>query len=249
MIRIIARLDIKSNYLIKGKQFEGLRKIGDPSSFAENYYNKEVDEIFLIDNVASLYGKTFQLELLNNISKKTFIPITAAGGIDNLTVAKKIFKNGADKIAINSCLIHNLSLLDEFVEYFGSSNIVASIEAKKKNDTWEIYSLGGREKSNIDINEWIKKLALKKPGELLITSIDNDGMHEGFDIDLIKRINNLTDIPLIVSGGFGEMKHIDELLENCSLSAITIGSAFHYNKISIFDIKEHLYKKGYQIRL
>ena len=147
MIRIISRLDIKSRNLIKGKQFEGLRKLGDPKSYAVNYYEEGIDEIFLIDNVASLYRKNFEINLLDDISKKILIPITAAGGIDDLEIAKSIFKYGADKIAINSNIINNLSLLEDLVNYFGSSNIIVSIEAKKNNKSWEIYSLGGREKS------------------------------------------------------------------------------------------------------
>ena len=249
MIRIISRLDIKSRNLIKGKQFEGLRKLGDPKSYAVNYYEEGIDEIFLIDNVASLYRKNFEINLLDDISKKILIPITAAGGIDDLEIAKSIFKYGADKIAINSNIINNLSLLEDLVNYFGSSNIIVSIEAKKNNKSWEIYSLGGREKSNISIENWIENISSKLPGEIYITSIDYDGMQNGFCINLFKKVNRLTNIPIIVGGGFGQISHIDELLENCQISAVTIGSALHNNSLKIMDLKEHVYKKGFKVRI
>lgn len=236
-MRIIPRIDIKNNHLIKGINFEGLRKLGDPEMFIKKYYNEGCHEILISDVVASLYGRNHLFDFVKKITKEIFIPVTIIGGIRNIDDIKNALNSGADKVGLNTAIVNDLSLLSSSIKYFGESNIVVSIEAKNLNNKWEIYTNSGREKTNIDIFDWIDEVQKIGCGEILITSIDSDGGLNGFDKKLFlnlskKKINK----PLILSGGFASETHIIEFKKHFNNDAISIGSAFHYGNLKVRDI-------------
>ena len=239
--RLIGRLDIKSEYVIKGIQMEGLRKIGDPLSIAFDLYKQGIDELIFIDAVASLYGRNNLFDIIDKACKQIFIPITIGGGIRSLQDIENALYSGADKVAINSAAVRNEKLIVEASKAYGSQAIIGSIEAKKINSEWKIYIDSGREPTGIDALQWSKHLEALGVGELLVTSIDCDGTKKGFDEELCCQISSLVDIPVIVGGGCGRLSHLDSLLEKSnSIDAISIASMFHYNLASVKDTKDRL---------
>jgi len=237
--RIIARLDIKGPNLIKGVRLEGLRIVGDPNFFAEKYYNSGADELIYMDSVASLYGRNPLGALIEKASRNIFIPITVGGGIRSVQDARDILRSGADKIAINTAAVKNPGLIRQLAESFGSQSIVASIEAKRTDKNgWEVYVEGGREKTGIDVIDWVKFCESEGAGELLVTSIDNEGTRRGFEVDLYQAISKTTSIPMIASGGFGKIDDATEVVEVGRVDAIAIADAVHYNRVSLGDVRE-----------
>jgi cyclase len=247
-IRIISRLDIKNGFVIKGIQMEGLRKLGDPKEFATNYFNNGIDEILIIDTVASLYQRELLHNVINEITNKIFCPITVGGGIRSIDDARNLFKHGADKIAVNSILFKNQNLLKQLVSEFGSEAIVLSIEAKKIKDRYHAYFNSGRDDSNFELNEWIKLCLESKPGQLLLTSVDNDGTQKGLDLSLLNYINFLN-IPIIISGGFGKLDDLETILKFDAVNAIAVGKSFHSGMIRIPEVKMKIFNLGYDVRL
>ena len=249
-LRIVARLDIKNENLIKGIHLEGLRKLGDPNKFAKEYYDDGVDEIIYMDSVASLYGRNSLENILEKTVKNVFVPITAGGGIRTVNDARKMLLNGADKVAINSAAIKNPKLVSELANTFGSQSIVVSIEAKNIGDNkWEAYIDNGREKTGKDVFEWIEQSISLGAGEILITSIDRDGTSRGFDLDLVKNISNFSSVPTIVSGGMGKLSDLEKMVKNENVNAVAIASFIHYKKMKISEIKETLNQVTDRIRI
>ena len=237
--RIIARLDIKGKKLIKGIRFEGLRVIGDAVDFAEKYYLTGVDEILYIDAVASLYGRNSLYDILSETSKRIFVPITAGGGIKSIEDAKSLISNGADKVAVNTGLVENISLAKSLVKVFGSQCIVASIQAKRDpNLGWEVMKASGRERTGKKVIEWIKDLQSHGVGEILITSVDMDGLCKGIDKQLIEVCSKVCKIPLIVGGGFAHEEEVNRVIMNPKISGVSIGASFHKDKLSIKNLKK-----------
>ncbi len=246
-MRIISRLDIKNEFLIKGLSLEGLRKLGNPNDFAEKYYKQGADELLYIDSVASLYSRDGIFELLKRATKNIFIPLTVGGGINSVEIANEYFSSGADKIFINTGAVKNPQLINNLVNRFGSANICLSIEAKKiEKNYWNVFTSSGRDNSNLNVIDWVKESTKRGVGEILITSVDNDGFENGFDYDLIDNVLDVTHVPVIASGGFGKLKHLEKL--NKDLSGIAVGSALHYEKINIEDIKKYLTLIGVETR-
>lgn len=239
-LRIIPRLDIKGKNLIKGINLEGLRVVGDPNDFAKKYYEQGADELIFMDNVASLYGRNNLYNVIHEATKNVFIPITVGGGIRSIKDANKVLRAGADKIAINTAAVKNPNIISQLSKIFGSQCIVVSIEAKKvDNNQWEVYTLNGRERTGINLIDWIKKIIDCGAGEILLTSVDKDGTKEGFDLDLIKLSSKLCNIPLIVCGGCGSLKDIINLKKKkFNIDGIGLGTVLHYEKIKINDAKK-----------
>ncbi len=236
-MRIIARLDIKNNFVIKGINLEGLRKIGSPVEIASKYYKQNIDEIIFIDAVASLYRRNNLFEIINESSRNIFVPITIGGGIRNLKDIELALNSGADKVAINSYATENPNFIKTAVNNFGSSSIVSYIEAKETSEKkWEVYKYNGREKTNIDLSNWIDKVQSLGCGEILLTSINHEGLQKGFDIDMINSIKNKTYVPLIVSGGCGNIQDIINLKKNYKHSSVALASVLHYGKLKIKDL-------------
>ncbi len=238
-MRAIARIDIKNNYVIKGINLEGLRKVGDPELIIKDYYNNHIDELLILDSVASLYGRNNLYDIISKITEDIFIPITLGGGIRSLKDIENSLNSGVDKVAINSKAIEDPNFLKEAVSNFGESTIVVNIEAKKiGQDTWEPYKFCGREKTNLSLDYWIEKVQEMGCGEILLTSIDQEGTESGFDIELIEKAHDKIFKPLIVSGGCGNLEHIKEVNDKFDNTSVALASVLHYKKLKIFDIKE-----------
>lgn len=247
--RIIARIDIKNEFVIKGIHLEGLRKVGDPIDFAEKYYDQGVDEIIFMDAVASLYGRNNLFHIIEKACKKVFIPITIGGGIRSIQDIDSALKSGADKITINTQAVKSPQLIKEASRIYGSQCIVGSIEAKKKGSSWEVYVDNGREETGLDVLEWAKTLQDLGIGELLITSIDQEGTKSGFDEQLIEKICKNVHLPLIISGGAGNLNHISTISKYNEINAIALASILHYNIATISEIKKIMIKDGINVRL
>ena len=248
-LRIIARLDIKAPYLIKGIQLEGVRKLGIPNHYALKYYNENVDEIYYEDVVASLYNRNSISKIVDETSKDIFVPITVGGGLRSTDDMKKVLNSGADKISINTEALKRPEIISEASKKFGSSTIVLSIQAKKKSSGWEAYFDNGREHSYRDVVEWAQEGEKLGAGEILITSVDNEGTQKGFDIELIKSVINKVNIPVIASGGMGKLEDIESLVKKTKVDTIAIAHCLHYNKFSIREIKKFCKEKKIKVRL
>ena len=248
-VRVIARLDLKNQFLIKGINLEGLRKIGNPNQYAYEYYLDGIDELIFIDAVASLYERKNLIDVIKSSSKNIFIPLTAGGGIRSIDDAKSLFQSGADKISINTAAIKSPKILKSLSEEYGSQSIVLSIETKLNNNYWEVYYDNGREKTGIKTSEWIEEASSYGIGEILLTSIDREGTKKGFDVNLIKDIGKISSVPLIISGGMGKLSHLDELVGMDFISGIAIASNLHYKTYSVNDIKKYLKKLDVDVRL
>jgi cyclase len=248
-IRLIARLDIKGQNLIKGIHMEGLRVIGSPNEKARHYYHQGADELLYMDAVASLYNRSHLAELVTEVVKDVFIPITVGGGIRSVGDVKELLRAGADKVAINTAAVRNPPLLTEVAESFGSQCVVLSIEAKRRGPgSWEVYVEGGREKTGQDVLEWLEEAVGLGAGEVLITSIDQDGTEKGFDIELMQRAAQVSKVPVIASGGMGTPAHATELLKGTEVDAVAVARALHYDRLSFPELRQTLLTEGYGVR-
>ena len=232
--RLISRLDVKGPNLIKGVHLEGLRVIGDPNEYALRYYNQGVDEIIYMDTVASLYGRNNLHEIVQKTANNVYVPITVGGGIRSIDDVKLLLRCGAEKVAVNTAAVKRPELITEISRKFGSQCMVLSIEAKKKKDgKWEVYTENGRQSTGVDVIEWALEAEKREAGEVLLTSVDNEGTKKGFDYDLIKKITNILSIPVIVSGGMGELSHLEAASEVCKLDAVAMADVLHYDRLTI----------------
>lgn len=247
-LRIIPKLEIKNQNLIKGVKFEGLRIVGDPILFAENYYKDKADQINIIDIVASLYSRDNIYEIINKITNKIFIPVNVGGGITDIEHIKKLLEVGADRIIINSHALRNPSFLIDVKNIFGEQFISISIEAKKIKGKYYCMMDHGRENSGIEVVEWIHRLKEIKVCEIILNSIDNDGMEQGFDAKLLDDCVKLIDCPLVVSGGISTYEHFLNLSKK-KIDGICSSTAFHFNRTNIFKLKEYLKKNNCNINI
>ena len=248
-MRLIARLDIKGQNLIKSIQLEGLRIIGSPEEYALNYYHQGADEIIYIDTVASLYGRNHLSEIIKKSVKNIFIPITVGGGIRSVEDVKLLLRSGADKIAINTAAVRSPKLLSDIAMTFGSQCLVLSIEARKNDqNSWEVLIENGREKTGIDVVDWSKEAVKNGVGEILLTSIDREGTRKGFDIDLIKTITSNVSVPVIASGGMGIPEDAVPAMKIGGAHSIAMAGMLHYNIFNISEIRSFCKAQGLQVR-
>lgn len=249
--RVIARLDIKNNYLIKGIQLEGLRKLGNPKDFSKKYFDQGIDELVYIDSVASLYNRNSLTEIVKEVSKDIFIPITVGGGIRSIEDAKSILRSGADKIALNTAAIKDPGLITELAKTFGSQCVVLNVEAKSSmtGTGWEAYFNNGREHSGHTVKEWIKIGQEAGAGEVFLTSVDRDGTSRGHDLDLLQEVTDGISIPVIASGGLAKPQHFVDAIKKGNCDAIAVGAALHYEKVSVQDIKNCLVEHNITVRI
>ncbi len=247
--RIISRIDINNQNVVKGKCLEGLRKIGIPEVFALKYYLEGIDELIFMDAVASLYDRNSLLEILKATCKKVFIPITIGGGIKTLDDIQGALNSGADKVAINSEGIRNINFIKEAVKTYGSQAIVGSVVARNHRYTWEAFMDNAKHRSGINAIQWAKNLQDAGVGEIMVTSIDHEGKMKGFDINLLNEINKVTNIPIIASGGAGNSQHIKSLCAKTNCNAVAIASMFHYNFVTIQELKRYLSNNNIPIRI
>lgn len=232
LIRIIPKLDIKNGLLIKGINLEGLRILGEPYDFAKRYYEMGADEIIYLDNVATLYGTNDLSKFVSQTAKNIFIPLAVGGGIRTLDDIERVLVRGADKVCINSAGIENKKFIKEAVKKFGSSNITIIIESLQiSNKKYVITKSNGRDIIEINPVEWAKVVEDLGAGEILLTSVNFEGLKKGFDIKIIKKVSNSVSIPVVCHGGAGSFKHILEVIKNTSISGVAVAGLFHYNSI------------------
>lgn len=233
-IRIIPRLDIKGPNLVKGIHLEGLRVIGKPERFANYYYENGADELFFQDTVASLYGRNNLKDIISKTAKEIFVPLTVGGGLRSIEDIKNVLRAGADKVSINTSATKNPNFIREAAKEFGSSTIVVAIEVIRGNsDEYLVYTDNGREYTGIKAIDWAIRVSELGAGEIIITSVDKEGTGEGFDIELISKISNATDVPVIAHGGCGNVTDMIKLIENTNINAIAISSMLHYNLLNL----------------
>lgn len=247
-IRLIARLDVKAPNLVKGIQMEGLRKIGNPNEFARNYYLQHVDEIVYIDIVASLYERNNLSDIVEKTTRDIFVPITVGGGLRTSADVEKALRSGADKVAINTAALKSPELIKEISNRFGSQCMVLSIEAKKNSNGWEAYYDNGREHSGKDVVEWARIGQELGAGEILLTSVDQEGTAKGFDIELTKAITNEVTIPVIASGGMGTLQHATDVVIEGNAEAVAMANVLHYGKYTLDQVRTHCLENEMNVR-
>ena len=248
--RIISRIDIKNEFVIKGIHLEGLRKVGDPNQLALKYFKEGIDEILFMDAVASYYDRNNLSDLIKVATKNIFVPITVGGGIRTIDNIRELLLAGADKVSINTAAVKDINFIKEASKKFGAQCMVVAVDAKKVSDgKWEIFTHGGRKKTGIDAIEFSKKAEANGAGEILLTSMDKDGTKTGYDIELLNIVTKSISIPVIASGGAGNLEHLYDAIKKGGASAVLAASIFHYGEYTIKETKEYLKSKNVPIRI
>ena len=247
--RIIPCLDVRDGRVVKGTNFEGLKDVDDPVELAKYYNNSLADELVFYDITASYEGRKLFVNVLEKAANEIFIPLTVGGGINTIKDFDMVLKSGADKVSVNSGAIKNPDLIREAAEKYGNQCVVLSIDIKRVNGKYSVFSKGGREDTGIDAIEWAVKGEKNGAGELVINSIDTDGVKNGFDIELLKEIADNVSIPLIASGGAGNMEHFKDVFQVKGVDAGLAASIFHFKEIDIKELKEYLQKNNIKVRL
>ena len=246
--RIIPCLDVKNGRVVKGINFVDLQDAGDPVEQAKIYSDGGADEICFLDITASNENRDTIYDVVEKTSKKCFVPLTVGGGVRSVDDINKLLTCGADKVSINTAAVENSKVVVDSSKKFGSQCIVVAIDAKKNGDKWEVFTHGGRKNSGIDALEYAKKMEDSGAGELLVTSMDRDGTQVGYDIELMAKISSKVNIPLIASGGVGNLDHLVEGIQSGKASAVLAASIFHYGKYSVKEAKQYLESKGIPVR-
>ncbi len=246
--RIIPCLDVKDGRVVKGINFLNLIDAGDPVEQAKHYSNNGADEICFLDISASLENRDTMVNVVEKTANEVFIPLTVGGGISSIENIKALLKAGADKVSINSAAIKKPSIIKEASEYFGNQCIVVAVDAKKHNNDWFVYSHGGTKKTDLLALNWIEKVQNFGAGEILLTSMDKDGTKSGFDNELLSKVSEFLKIPLIASGGVGSLDHFYDGVVKGKADALLAASVFHFNEISIKEVKKYLKEKNVNIR-
>ena len=247
--RIIPCLDVKNGRVVKGINFVDLKDAGDPVEQAKIYSDGGADEICFLDITASNENRDTIFDVVERTSKKCFVPLTGGGGVRSVEDINKLLNCGADKVSINTAAVENPKIIEESSKKFGSQCIVVAIDAKKKNDKWEIFTHGGRNNSGINALEFAKKMETSGAGELLITSMDRDGTQVGYDNELIFNITSKVNIPIIASGGVGNLNHLVDGIKLGKASAVLAASIFHFGKHTIKEAKEFFLKNNIPVRI
>ena len=247
--RIIPCLDVKNGRVVKGINFVDMQDAGDPVEQAKIYSDDGADEICFLDITASNENRDTIYDVVEKTSKKCFVPLTVGGGVRNVEDINKLLNCGADKVSINTAAVQNPEVVEESSKKFGSQCIVVATDAKRNGDKWEIFTHGGRNNTGIDAIEFAKKMEDSGAGELLVTSMDRDGTQVGYDIELMSKISSMVNIPVIASGGVGNLDHLVDGIKLGNASAVLAASIFHYGKHSVKEAKEYLDSKGIPVRI
>lgn len=248
-IRLIPRLDIKGPNLIKGIHLEGLRVMGDPQEFARRYYDQGADELLYVDVVASLYGRNSLHDIIERAARDVFVPLTVTGGIRSVDDVRKILRAGADKIGINTAATKRPELIREVARKFGSQCMVLSIEAKRiAEGRWEAYTDNGREKTGLDVVEWARRGVELGAGEILLTSVDQEGTREGFDTALLAAVSRGVPVPVIASGGMGKLADVATVVREGAADAVAMADILHYGRATVGEIRAAARQDGLNVR-
>ncbi len=247
--RIIPCLDVTDGRVVKGINFVELQDAGDPVEIAKKYNEQGADEITFLDITASSDGRGLIFDIIEKVAKQIFIPLTVGGGVKSCEDIRNLLNAGADKVGINTSAINNPDLVAEASARFGSQAIVVAIDAKRVEDHWEVFTHGGRNATGIDAILWAEKMVNQGAGELLITSMDKDGTKTGFDNELNKLISEKVNVPIIASGGVGNLQHLVDGVKEGGADAVLAASIFHYGEYTIQEAKEYMAKNNIEIRL
>ena len=248
-VRLIARLDIKGPNLIKGIHLEGLRVIGSPHEHAVRYYEQGADELIYMDIVASLYGRNNLSDIVKSAAQDVFVPMTVGGGIRSVDDATHLLRCGADKVAVNTAAVANPRLITDIARRFGSQCMVLSIEAKQiAPDRWEAYTDNGRERTGLDVVDWVKRGIELGAGEILLTSVDREGTRKGFDVALVRAVTQEVAVPVIASGGMGKPEHVIEVVRDAGVDAVAMADLLHYGRATVGDVRNAAASAGIEVR-
>ena len=249
--RIIPCLDVDKGRVVKGVNFLNIRDAGDPVEIAKRYDTEGADEITMLDITASHETRDTTYKTVESIASQVFIPLTVGGGVRKIEDIKKLLRSGADKVSINTSAVENPNFVKEAADKFGSQCIVVAVDAKAKTDkenTWEVVTYGGRNRTGIDVLEWTEQVAAYGAGEILLTSMDRDGTKEGFDINLVSKVSSGISIPVIASGGVGNLDHLIDGVKIGGAEAVLAASIFHFSEFSIKEAKEAMKASGITVR-
>ena len=247
-IRIIPCLDVKNGRVVKGVNFVNLVDAGDPVEAAQAYDEAGADELCFLDITASHENRSILLDVVKRTAEQCFMPLTVGGGVRTNEDIKMLLDSGADKVSINTSAITNPNFIKEASEAFGSQCIVVAIDAKRNNDGWQIFTHGGREPTGLDPIDFAKKAEFLGAGEILLTSMDRDGTKKGYDTDLLNKITKTLEIPVIASGGVGNIDHLIDGIKEGGASAVLAASIFHFGEITIKEVKDKLSEEGLSVR-
>jgi len=248
--RIIPCLDVNKGRVVKGVSFINLKDAGDPVELAAYYDKQGADEIVFLDITASHEKRKTIIELASKTAEKVFIPYTIGGGISEIEDIREILKKGADKVSINTAAVENPSLIKKSSKIFGSQCIVVAVDAKyRENDFWEVYIHGGRTPTGKNVTDWVAEVEQLGAGEILLTSMDRDGTKDGYDIELTSAVTSAVNIPVIASGGAGNLEHLRDVIKLANADAVLVASIFHYGEYTVRQAKEFLKSEGINIRI
>lgn len=247
--RIIPCLDIKDGRTVKGVNFVGLRDAGDPVELAARYSNEGADELVFLDITATKEKRKTLAELVEKVARKVNIPFTVGGGISSIEDVNILLRAGADKVSVNSSAVKNPQLINDLANKFGSQCIVLAVDAKLINNEWKVFLVGGRVETELNLFDWVKEGVSRGAGEILFTSMNNDGTKEGFANSALRRISEEVNVPVIASGGAGTMQHFSDAFTEGKADAALAASVFHYKEIEIPELKKYLKTKNIEIRI
>jgi cyclase len=248
--RIIPCLDVKGGRVVKGTNFVELRDAGDPVELASVYDKEIADELVFLDITASNEQRETIVHVVENTAAQVFIPFTVGGGIRTVEDIRKMLKAGADKVSLNTAAVKNPELIHEGAKRFGSQCIVLAVDARQSSPgKWEVFINGGRTPTGIDVLEWVERAVKLGAGEILLTSMDKDGTKDGYDIPLTRAVSEAVGVPVIASGGAGELEHFYDVLTEGKADAVLAASVFHYGQFTVRQVKEYLRSRGVEVRL
>ncbi|HWA36259.1 MAG TPA: imidazole glycerol phosphate synthase subunit HisF [Burkholderiales bacterium] len=247
--RVIPCLDVTAGRVVKGVNFVALRDAGDPVEIAARYDEQGADELTFLDITASSDERDILLHVIEAVASKVFIPLTVGGGVRKVEDVRRLLNAGADKVSINTSAVQNPTLVSEASGIVGCQCIVVAIDAKKKGDSWEVFTHGGRKPTGLDAIEWAQRMVKAGAGEILLTSMDRDGTKAGFDLALTRAVSDAVQVPVVASGGVGKQEHFAEGVTTGGASAVLAASVFHFGELTVKQVKEHMKSRGIEVRL
>ena len=248
--RIIPCLDVRDGRVVKGKNFVGIRDVESPVELARRYNAENADELVFYDITASNEGRKLFTSVLSEVAREIFIPLTVGGGINTVEDFDRVLKSGADKVSVNTGAIRDPSVITAAAKKYGNQCVVLSMDVKRVNGIFKVFARGGREETELEAVSWAKKGQSLGAGEIVLNSIDTDGVKDGFDIEMLDAICNAVDVPVVASGGAGKIEHFEELFDKVPrVDAALAASIFHFGEVSISDIKQRLRTRGVEVRI